>query len=411
MDNLTHTLISALVGDAIHRSTPASTALTENSRRNVAIAVMVVGGNLPDIDVTYTGWGASTLDYLLHHRGHTHTVVGALVLSLLLFVAVRLWWRYRKIEPHPADIRFLIALAVLAPLLHIALDFTNSYGVHPFWPVDDRWYYGDSVFIVEPWFWVASVPALVAASRTRVARVLLSLVLLAGLVLAWRVNLVSTGAAASLTAGAVVSVALAFVLRPNARVAAAIGGWVAVTLIMALGSAKARDAALQAARAWDPAADVLDVVVSPLPANAVCMAVIIVERAESGSSYRVATARVSSAPWITDASRCAARTDAGGTFRHTPRPSTPAVRWDWEWSAPIAELATLARQSCPALTALRFIRVPAWQSGSDMTVLLGDVRFGGGSGNSFSDVRVPRQSSACPRAVPPWTPPRAELLW
>jgi len=377
-----------------------------------AASASLVAANVPDADLFYTGAGGDRLMYMLHHRGYTHTVIGVLIGAALIWGAALLVLRWRSGQwPMRADARWLLALLLVSTFSHLVLDWTNSYGVHPFWPVDDRWYYGDSVFIVEPWFWVASVPALVAASRTRVARVLLSLVLLAGLVLAWRVNLVSTGAAASLTAGAVVSVALAFVLRPNARVAAAIGGWVAVTLIMALGSAKARDAALQAARAWDPAADVLDVVVSPLPANAVCMAVIIVERAESGSSYRVATARVSSAPWITDASRCAARTDAGGTFRHTPRPSTPAVRWDWEWSAPIAELATLARQSCPALTALRFIRVPAWQSGSDMTVLLGDVRFGGGSGNSFSDVRVPRQSSACPRAVPPWTPPRAELLW
>ena len=55
MDNLTHTLISAMVGEAIHRSTPASSTLTESSRRNVAITVMVVGGNLPDIDLVHTG--------------------------------------------------------------------------------------------------------------------------------------------------------------------------------------------------------------------------------------------------------------------------------------------------------------------------------------------------------------------
>ena len=189
MDNLTHTLISALVGDAIHRSTPASPTLTENSRRNVAVAVMVIGGNLPDIDVTYTGWGASTLDYLLHHRGHTHTVVGALVLSLLLFVAVRLWWRYRKIEPHPADIRFLIALAVLAPLLHIALDFTNSYGVHPFWPADDHWYYGDAVFIVEPLLWACSAPLLCTA-RSRISRVVVALALVTAVGLSWFSGLV-----------------------------------------------------------------------------------------------------------------------------------------------------------------------------------------------------------------------------
>ena len=97
-------------------------------------------------------------------------------------------------------------------------------------------------------------------------------------------------------------------------------------------------------------------------------------------------------------------------FRESPRRQTDAVRWDTEWTASHAELATLARESCPALAALRFIRVPAWRLVDDETVMLGDVRYGGGSGNGFSDVVVPRRESRCPDAVPPWTPPRADLL-
>ena len=411
MDNVTHSLAGLLLAEAAVRLRGREGLRTARVGA-VAASASLVAANLPDADLLYTGAGGDRLMYMLHHRGYTHTVIGVLIGSALIWGAALLVLRWRSREwPPRADARWLLALLLVSTFSHLVLDWTNSYGVHPFWPVDDRWYYGDSVFIVEPWFWVASVPALVAASRARVAQALLSLVLLGGLALAWRVDLVSTGAAASLTAGAVLSVALAFALRPNVRVAAAIGGWVAVTLVMALGSAKARDAALRSARASDPAAEVLDVVVSPLPANAVCMAVITVERAEAGSRYRVATARVSSAPSITDASRCGSQNGAGSNFLRSQRPSTHAVRWDSEWSAPIAELATLARESCRALTALRFIRVPAWQSRSDMTVLIGDVRFGGVSGNSFSDVRVPRQSSACPRAAPPWTPPRADLLW
>ena len=91
------------------------------------------------------------------------------------------------------------------------------------------------------------------------------------------------------------------------------------------------------------------------------------------------------------------------------RRSTRALRWDAQWTAPRAELASLARESCPALAALRFIRVPIWRAATDSTVMLGDVRYGG-SGNGFSDVVVPRRSPRCPPAVPPWTPPRADLL-
>ena len=410
MDNVTHALAGLLVAECAVRLRVRHEGMDPSRPfRTVAPVSSLIAANLPDADLFYTGVGGDRLRYMLHHRGYSHTVVAALVGAVLVYGAALFVWRRRaRSGPTQADSRWLLALLVVSTLSHLMLDFTNSYGVHPFWPLDDRWYYGDAVFIVEPWLWVVSVPALVAASRARASRVVLSLVLLAGLVLAWRVNLVTIGAATALTIGAALSVALAVALRPTARAITAAAGWFTVTAAMAAGSATARQSTLRAAREWDPSAQMLDVVVSPLPANAVCMAVIAVER--SGSSYRVSTARVSAAPSVTDAARCAARSGTGPIFHPSPRPSTHAVRWDSEWSAPIAELTTLARESCPALAALRFIRVPVWQSGSAGAVLLGDVRYGGGSGSSFSDVSVPRSASTCPRSVPPWTPPRAELL-
>jgi hypothetical protein len=108
----------------------------------------------------------------------------------------------------------------------------------------------------------------------------------------------------------------------------------------------------------------------------------------------------------TEAARCGAW---GREFRPSPRQPTPVVRWDGEWTAPHAELATLARESCPALAALRFLRVPVWRAEADSTVTLGNVRYGGTAGGLIT-VRVPRWSPPCPDAVPPWTPPRADLL-
>ena len=410
MDNVTHAVAGLLLAEcAVRLRVRHEGAELSPTFRGVAAVSSLIAANLPDADLFYTGVGGDRLRYMLHHRGYSHTVVAALAGAALIYGTALLAWRWRGREgPTAADSRWLLGLLMVSTLSHIMLDWTNSYGVHPFWPFNDRWYYGDAVFIVEPWLWVVSVPMLVAASRSRLVRVLLSLVLLAGLLLAWGVDLVSSGAATALTVGAALFAALAVVLRPPMRALIAVAGWLLVTAVMAVGSAKARQTALRAARESDPAAQMLDVVVSPLPANAVCMAVITVER--SGSSYRASTARVSAAPSITDASHCAARSGPGPIFHPSPRPSTHSVRWDSEWSAPVAELATLARESCPALAALRFIRVPVWQSGSTGTVLLGDVRYGGGSGSSFSDVRVARQTSVCPRAMPPWTPPRAELL-
>jgi hypothetical protein len=214
------------------------------------------------------------------------------------------------------------------------------------------------------------------------------------------------GAAITLTVGAALSVGLARVLRPDGRIVAAMVGWVAVTLVMAAGSANARAAVLRAIHELDPAAKVLDVVMSPMPANAVCMSAITVER--SGPTYRVTTARVSSVPTVVPAARCAQRASVGSSLGPSMRPSTAAVQWGGEWTAPSHELESLVRESCPALAAMRFIRVPMWAAAGD-SVLLGDVRYGGGGGG-FADVHVARRSAACPPAVPPWTPPRADLL-
>ena len=418
MDNVTHSLAGLLLAESAVRLRARASGAEPSARfRAVAAVASLIAANLPDADLLYTGVGGDRMAYMLHHRGHTHTVVLGLAGAVLAWgvALAALRWPSRDAAPVEArpgrrdrDAHWLLGLLVASTLSHLVLDWTNSYGVHLFWPFDDRWQYGDAVFIVEPWFWIVSVPALIAASGSRVVRVLLSAVLLAGLGLAWRVPLVSPGAALVLTAGAVCSVVLARALRPGARVAMALAAWVAVTLVMATGSAVARGRVARAVRAADPRAELLDVVVTPLPANAVCTSVITVER--SGATYRVSTAQVSSVPAITPAERCPVRGGAGSALRASPRRSTWAVRWDGEWTAPAADLASLARQSCPALAALRFIRAPAWRAMGGATVMLGDVRFGRASGSGFSDVRVPRRAAACPRGVPPWIPPRADLL-
>jgi inner membrane protein len=60
----------------------------------------------------------------------------------------------------------LLAAVAGGLLLHIGMDYLNVYGVHPFYPFDNRWLYGDLVFIVEPAFWVAfGVPLAILAGR------------------------------------------------------------------------------------------------------------------------------------------------------------------------------------------------------------------------------------------------------
>jgi inner membrane protein len=414
MDNVSHSLAGLLLAEATVQLRARLERTEPTARfRSVAAVSSLVAANLPDSDLLYTGVGASRLSYMLQHRGYTHTVALAIVGAVLVWcvglLAIR--WRMRSTRS-TEDARWLFGLLLVSTLSHLVLDWTNSYGIHPFWPVDNRWRYGDAVFIVEPWLWVVSIPVLVAATTRRWGQVALSLLLVAGLLLAWRVPFVAKGAAAALTIGAVLSVALVYRLRPGARVAAGILGWIIVTVAMALGAAKARWNMLAALRQIDPRSQTLDVVVTPLPANPLCMSVITVERAseQSGTIYRASTARVSAAPWFVSAARCGSRDVSGSGIGPSPRPSSDAVQWDGEWTGQISQLAMMVRESCTALAAMRFIRAPIWRFLDDSTVVLGDLRFGAATGNGFTDVVVPLRSTDCPRHVPPWIPPREDLV-
>jgi inner membrane protein len=410
MDNVTHSLAGLLLAEVALQLRPsgAATRATRGIGATAAIASMVAA-NLPDSDLLYTGIGASHLDYMLQHRGYTHTVIGALLGATLLWGATLLirHWRARSSLARK-DVAWLLGLLVVSTMSHLVLDWTNSYGVHLFWPFDNRWQYGDAVFIVEPWFWVITIPMLVMATTNRAARIALSLLLIAGLVLAWNVSFVGRGAAIGLTLGAVMSVVLARALPSRPRIAIALAGWVAVTLVMLASSSVARAAVRQAVHAADPSTRLLDIAITPMPANAVCLTAITVE--QSGATYRVEKARVSAVPSLRPASGCLTREAPGPMFTVSGRPSTARVQWDVEWSARGEDLASIARESCLALAALRFMRVPMWRASTASTVVLGDARFGDASGSGFADVRAPLSSTNCPRAVPPWIPPREDLI-
>ena len=46
-------------------------------------------------------------------------------------------------------------LPALAVLTHPILDWLNNYGMRWLMPFDGRWFYGDALFIVDPWVWLA----------------------------------------------------------------------------------------------------------------------------------------------------------------------------------------------------------------------------------------------------------------
>lgn len=147
MDPLTHTLVGANL---------ASTRLGTKTR--LAAAACLIGANAPDIDVTAYFAGE---DFAIgFRRGWTHGVLALVVLPIVLWAGLLLWDRLSNRRPRGEPIRsplhpgWLFVLCLISILTHPFLDWLNVYGMRWLMPFDSTWFYGDSVFIMDPWLWL-----------------------------------------------------------------------------------------------------------------------------------------------------------------------------------------------------------------------------------------------------------------
>jgi inner membrane protein len=113
-------------------------------------------------------------DYLQHHRGITHSIIGtaflAFVLPLIFYGIDRLWARVRGHTPK-TKFRGLLIASLIVSATHPLLDWTNNYGVRPLLPWSPRWFYGDLVFIIDPFLWVVlGGAAFLLASKTKISK-------------------------------------------------------------------------------------------------------------------------------------------------------------------------------------------------------------------------------------------------
>ena len=123
-----------------------------NRKTALATATLTLAAEAPDLDVISRFWGSAF--GLNHHRGFTHSFLGLTLVAAAVVGFMYLIWRLRGRKTRDPNLPprwgLLFAYACLAGVSHILLDFTNNYGVRPFWPFSERWYSWDIVFIVEP---------------------------------------------------------------------------------------------------------------------------------------------------------------------------------------------------------------------------------------------------------------------
>jgi inner membrane protein len=142
MDNVCHTLVGAAFGEA---------GLTRRTR--FGNATLMIAANLPDLDVLVF---ATDVPSVAFRRGWTHGTLAQLLLPIALTaVIVAVGRTLPAREDHtPLRAGWLLLLSYVGVLSHVGLDLLNTYGIRLLMPFADRWFYGDSVFIVDPWLWL-----------------------------------------------------------------------------------------------------------------------------------------------------------------------------------------------------------------------------------------------------------------
>lgn len=404
MDTLTHALAGALIGELAARSHRAGeSGLSTNTRRRLFIPLAIAGSNLPDMDFLYPLITGSKLDYLLHHRGHTHTIIGALIGSALMLLACEAWIRGRRLHPATQDRYWLGGLALLTPLLHIGMDSTNTYGVHPFWPFDNGWRYGDSVFIVEPLFWAAAVP-LLFAQQARFARGFTLLLLLAAGAWIFSTGLIPLTFGVLLAGFTLAMLAVGYFASSPVALSTGVCAWAAITsmFILAHGIAESRVEAFVKERY--PNAMAANHALSPMPVNPLCWEVILVQ--VEGDRYAIRRAMLSLAPrWIPAALCPNRRLNDPTTVPLAQVANADATYWTWhgEYVMPRDSLPRLAATRCEAAAFLRFARAP-WAFVAEGRWILGDLRYDREPELSFSEIMLATDAH-CPAHIPPWTAP------
>ncbi|HUQ84416.1 MAG TPA: metal-dependent hydrolase [Gemmatimonadaceae bacterium] len=152
MDNLCHSLVGATMSGA-------------GLRRRTALATvtMVIGANLPDVDAIVYLVGDNA-DGLAFRRGWTHGVLAmviwpfvltAIMYAIGLAIERRRVRRKRPVSRIPLRASQLLLVSALSIWSHPLFDLLNTYGVRLLMPFSPTWFYGDTLFIVDPWVWCA----------------------------------------------------------------------------------------------------------------------------------------------------------------------------------------------------------------------------------------------------------------
>lgn len=405
MDNLTHSLFGLALAKAASHSkiSQKAEARVGSQWHNLIILVSVVANNFPDIDLIYSM--SSKLSYIVHHRGYTHTLAFILPLVLTLMLVTKLWTDRKNVKLLRREWNFILGIALCGGLLHLLLDSSNSYGIHPFWPLENRWYYGDTIFIVEPWLWIGLTAFYFHDLRTKSGKLLAIGIYFLSIALSVKTKLVPIPIIlAFCSVGGIAQIMSHFFPGKWRFVPGAV---LIVAIYLTFVSAK-HSAIRMFKKNFEltfSTSQLLDLSLTPFPANPVCWTA--VAAMIKDNKYIVSKAKVGPVIEGLALIDCALLPFDSGLANLTPMKSNSNKEVDWlgYLEMNLSEVSGL-NSSCEFQSLLKFSRIPFWNN-----EWLGDLRYDHSKHGGFCSIkRTINTPSNCPSYLPNWTPPRSDLL-
>lgn len=136
MDTLTHIALGACIGEL----------LLERRIGKKALLIGAIANSVPDIDFVAAFWMPNA-NYLLAHRGFTHSFLFLIIVSpFLAFIA------YRWNRKHSVSVNRWLLFFVIEIFLHLFLDSFNAYGTGLLLPFSEERFSFNAIFVVDPFF-------------------------------------------------------------------------------------------------------------------------------------------------------------------------------------------------------------------------------------------------------------------
>jgi inner membrane protein len=385
--------------------------LTPQAAGIAALPMMVtsiIANNFPDLDLMVTAFMDPQLGYILHHRGHTHTLAFTLLQPLLILGFLRLYQRWKGTSWSKEDWHWFFGLAFFGGMMHLGMDSWNVYGVHPFWPLNNHWYYGDFVFIIEPLFWMTLIPWLYSKMQNRWSRNLLFFFYTIGLSALFFVYFTTPWYPLL-----VLVLGLSYGLFIHKQTNSARQAWLSLAATMLvfcalLGSSIwLKNMLRKALHQQDPHEKIADIALISYPSNPFCYQWISVGYHKKSRDYIMRKGIFSFFPQLLQCPQFGSETTAHLT------PSSESLRTQFGglvgsqkvFRRPLQELRAL-KGHCQLDAAMQFIRTPSWKlSPHSHSFYIGDLRFDRRKAHDLAEFEFPLTPQTCPPLRPPWVAP------